>query len=98
MAITSDSKLANWAMMVSPSSTFSPAAAQALMQALARRTHRRIQQRLPRLLGAQTINSSESTVPEPATIIIWALAGAALFVTGHRRSRVSDEAAASPLI
>jgi hypothetical protein len=91
-----DSKVANWAMMVSPTSTFSAAAAQALTQALTAQNASASAASMA--LGAQTINSSESTVPEPATIIIWALAGAALFVTGHRRSRVSDEAAASPLI
>ena len=84
-----DSKLANWAMMVSPTSTFSAAAAQALTQALA--AQNAADSGAP--LGAQTINSFESTVPEPATIALWALAGAAVIVSGRRRSRASNAAA-----
>ena len=89
-----DSKLANWAMMVSPSSTFSPAAAQALMQALA--AQNTSAPGAP--LGAQVINSSESPVPEPATIALWALAGSALIVYRHRRSGASIAVATSPMI
>jgi hypothetical protein len=89
-----DAKLANWAMMVSPTSTFSPAAAQALVQALASQNTTET----AASLGAQMINSSESTVPEPATIALWALAGAALFVSGRRRSRAGNAASATPLI
>jgi hypothetical protein len=77
-----DSKLASWSMMVSPSSTFSPAAAAAITQALATQntsysaTH----------LAAQEIG----TVPEPATFAIWALAGAAALVTHRVCSRKSQ--------
>jgi hypothetical protein len=88
-----DSKLASWSMMVSPTSTFSPAAAQALMQALA--TQSASDSAAP--LGAQVINSGESPVPEPATIALWALAGAVLIVYGHRRSRIGNAFAVSPL-
>jgi hypothetical protein len=83
-----DSKLANWAMMVSPSATFSPAAAQALMQALAAQPS----SNSGAPLGAQVINSSESPVPEPATIALWALAGAALIVSGRLRARKGNAA------
>jgi hypothetical protein len=86
-----DSKLANWAMMVSPTSTFSPAAAQAITQALAAQTNTAS----AAILGAQVINSLESTVPEPATIALWAMAGAALIVSGQRRKRASIGAVAT---
>jgi hypothetical protein len=76
-----DSKVASWSMMVSPSATFSPAAAAAITQALA------TQQTAYSLssLGAQEIG----TVPEPTTIALWALAGAAAFVTRQVRARKS---------
>jgi hypothetical protein len=86
-----DSKLANWAMMVSPTSTFSPAAAQALTQALAAQTSSAAAANL----GAQVINSLESTVPEPATIALWVMAGAALIVSGQRRMRAGKGAVAA---
>jgi MYXO-CTERM domain-containing protein len=86
-----DAKLANWAMMVSPTATFSSAAAQALAQALAGQNTASS----GAALGAQAINSVESTVPEPATIALWALAGAAAFAARRRRapSRSADSAA-----
>jgi hypothetical protein len=76
-----DSKIANWSMMVSPTSTFSPAAAAAITQALAS------QQTAYSLssLGAQA--QEIGTVPEPTTIALWALAGAAALVTRQVRAR-----------
>ncbi len=61
-----DSKLASWAMMVSPTSTFSPAAAQAITQALASQNTTSS----GTSLGAQVLSA-----PEPTTIALWALAG-----------------------
>jgi hypothetical protein len=83
-----DSKVANWAMMVSPNSTFSPAASQALNQALASES---ITGSAPQL-GAQSLTDTQ--VPEPATLAIWALAGAALLVARRRsvKSRTSLQA------
>ena len=64
-----DSKLANWAMMVNPNSTFSPAAAQAITQALAAQNNGNSGYQL----GAQVLGG-ESPVPEPTTVALWALA------------------------
>ncbi len=57
-----DSKMANWAMMVSSASTFSPAAAQAISQALAVQNNGMSGYQL----GAQEVNPA--AVPEPTTI------------------------------
>jgi hypothetical protein len=76
-----DSKVANWAMMVNPSATFSPAAASALQQALAGQDSGNSSLQL----GAQLIGG-EASVPEPAAIAVWSLAAAAAFA--WRRIRV----------
>jgi hypothetical protein len=76
-----DSKLANWSMMVSPSSTFSPSAAAAIAQAIATQDTAYSASQL----GAQA--QEIGTVPEPTTIAIWALAGAAAFITHRVRAR-----------
>jgi hypothetical protein len=79
-----DSKVANWSMMVSPTATFSPAAAQAITQALASESQSYYS---TSSLGAQEFG----TVPEPTTVALWALAGAAALVArhvrGHKRSQ-----------
>lgn len=77
-----DSRVASWSMMVSPTSTFSPAASAALTQALAAQNTSYAASHL----GAQEFG----TVPEPTTIAIWALAGAAAFITQRIRSRKSE--------
>jgi hypothetical protein len=77
-----DSRMANWAMMVSPTSTFSPAAAQALDQALATQTGGNSGSQL----GAQLVGS-ESPVPEPTTIALWTAAGATIVIAKRRKSR-----------
>ena len=77
-----DSKIASWSMMVSPTSTFSPAAAAAITQALATQNTTYSASHL----GAQEIG----TVPEPTTIAIWALAGAAALITHQVRARKSQ--------
>ncbi len=63
-----DSKIASWAMMVNPNSTFSTAAAQAINQALASQA----QPASTSLLGAQEVNPPP--IPEPATLAMWGLA------------------------
>jgi hypothetical protein len=63
-----DSTVANWSMMVSPNSTFSPAASQAIAQALAQQNNGGSGYQL----GAQELTSA--AVPEPATWAIWGLA------------------------
>jgi len=78
-----DSKMANWAMMVSPSSTFSPAAAQALAQALASQNSGDSGYQL----GAQEYNPLPAAIPEPTTLALWALAAAAAVVARRTRAR-----------
>ena len=75
-----DSTVASWAMMVSPTATFSPAAAAALNQALAgeHNANSTTQQ-------AQIISDSE--VPEPATLALWVVAGAVVAVARRRSLR-----------
>jgi hypothetical protein len=76
-----DARMANWAMMVGPNSTFSPAAAQALDQALAAQNGANPGSQL----GAQLVGS-ESPVPEPATIALWTAACAAIVIAKRRKS------------
>jgi hypothetical protein len=78
-----DAKMASFSMMVNPNATFSSAAAQAIIQALAAQNGTSSSSQL----GAQGLNGSGSSVPEPTTVAIWALAAAALFVTQRTRSR-----------
>jgi hypothetical protein len=86
-----DAKVANWAMMVSPSSTFSPEASQALMQALGSQTPASS----GTLLGAQEFNPSPAAIPEPTTLAIWGLAAAALIISRRRQWRRGRLAQAS---
>jgi hypothetical protein len=72
-----DSKIANWAMMVNPSSTFSPAAGQAITQALTSQDQSSSSQ-----LGAQEV--SPAAIPEPTTIAIWGIAAFALAISRSR--------------
>jgi len=81
-----DAKLANWSMMVSPSSTFSPAASQALVQALASQNNGDSGYQL----GAQEYNPMPAAIPEPTTLALWALAAGAAFVSQRSRSRRSQ--------
>jgi len=81
-----DSKMANWSMMVSPSSTFSPAAAQALSQVLASQNDGNSAYQL----GAQAFNPQPAAIPEPTTLALWALAAAAAVVARRSRSRRSQ--------
>ena len=76
-----DSTVASWAMMVSPNATFSPAAAQAINQALAAQTPTNS----ATSLGAQSI--SDTKVPEPTTLALWTLAGAAVIISRRRSLR-----------
>jgi hypothetical protein len=78
-----DAKMANFSMMVNPNATFSAAAAQAIIQALASQNGASSSSQL----GAQGLNGGGSSVPEPTTVAIWALAATALFVTQRTRSR-----------
>ena len=75
-----DSKLANWSMMVNPSSTFSPAASQAIAAALASQN----QTASRTYLGAQEFNPSPAPIPEPTTMALWALAAVAFGVSRQR--------------
>jgi hypothetical protein len=77
-----DSTVASWAMMVSPSSTFSPGAAQALTQALNAPNGGNTGYQL----GAQLVGG-EASVPEPSTMALWSLAAAAAFAARRIRSR-----------
>jgi hypothetical protein len=80
-----DSKMANWSMMVSSASTFSPAAAQAISQALAIQNPGNSGYQL----GAQEVNPA--AVPEPTTIALWFLGAAALVVARHRNRRLRSQ-------
>jgi hypothetical protein len=85
-----DSKLASWAMMVSPTSTFSPAAAAALNQALSSESATPTATQL----GAQSLNDTQ--VPEPTTLAVWALAGAAVCVARRRSIALQNRAQSLP--
>ncbi len=63
-----DSKVANWTMMVNPDATFSPAASQALIAAIQNQSATPSSQ-----LGAQSLNPSPMTAPEPTTMALWRL-------------------------
>jgi hypothetical protein len=78
-----DSKVANWAMMVNGSSTFSPTASQALAQVLASQSDSNSTYQL----GAQEVNHSVAPVPEPATLALWSLAGVAAMARLSRSRR-----------
>jgi hypothetical protein len=72
-----DARNASFAMMVNPSATFSPAAAQALLATnLTSSTG---------TLGAQEINPTP--VPEPTTVVFWVSAALGGILLHHRRSR-----------
>jgi hypothetical protein len=75
-----DAKMANWSMMVSPSSTFSPAASQALAQVLASQSTSDSAYQL----GAQEL---PPPVPEPATLAVWATAAVAVLARQIRLRR-----------
>lgn len=75
-----DAKVANWSMMVSPSATFSTAAAQAINQALASQDPAGTGS----MLGAQEF--PPAAVPEPTTLAIWGLAAAGLVIARRRQS------------
>jgi hypothetical protein len=75
-----DARMANWSMMVSPTATFSPAAAQAITQALAEQDGASNGS-----LGAQVLGTV-APVPEPATIALWTVAGGLIVYQRRRRS------------
>jgi hypothetical protein len=72
-----DAAKANLAMMTSPSATFSPGAATALLAAMGVASTSPTDQPGPQTLDAQT-------VPEPATVLIWVAAAAALGLSGRK--------------
>jgi hypothetical protein len=71
-----DATNANWAMMISPTSTFSPAAAQAINQALQAANSSAASSSLAQYVSPQA-------APEPATILGWGL-GLLALVAGRR--------------
>jgi hypothetical protein len=77
-----DARMANWSMMVSPTATFSPAAAQAINQALATQAD----EASNGLLGAQVLGSP-SPVPEPSTVALWTMAACGLIIYQRRRPK-----------
>ena len=89
-----DSKLANWAMMVNPNSTFTTDASQAINQALASQT----QTDSTGQLGAQAFDPSPAAIPEPTTVAMWGLAAIVLVVSRRRSWRTETKAAESRLV
>jgi hypothetical protein len=75
-----DARMANWGMIISPNSTFSPAAAAALRAAMA-------PSNTDFIPAAQMINPTST--PEPTTWALWGLATAALLWRQRRKSRAS---------
>jgi hypothetical protein len=73
-----DARNANFAMMVSPTASFSAAAAQALLSW-------NIASPTTTTLGAQELNVQP--VPEPATVLLWAAAAAGAILVHRKRSR-----------
>ena len=86
-----DSKVANFSMLISPDSTFSPAASQALSLALASANNTASGYGL----GAQEFSPSPAAIPEPTTIALWAVAAAAVMVAGRKRLRQNPVSAAA---
>jgi hypothetical protein len=74
-----DARNANFAMMVNPNATFSQAAAQALLAENFQTNSGAVSS-----LGAQLLNPQ--TVPEPATVAVWALGAVALGLIHRCRS------------
>lgn len=81
-----DAKMANWSMMVSANATFSPAAAQAIEQALGSQN---TTGGLSTSFDAQVLNP----VPEPTTVALWAAAAAVL--VWYQRARALRAVAAN---
>jgi hypothetical protein len=77
-----DSKLAGWSMMVNANATFSPAASQALLQAIQNQSADPGNQ-----LGAQAFNSPLTAAPEPTAFALWALAATTALVAQCLRKR-----------
>jgi hypothetical protein len=78
-----DSKVANWSMMVSSSSAFSPAASQAIAQALGSQS----ESSSGSPLGAQELVPSGAPVPEPTTVALWGLTAGAIVLSRQRPRR-----------
>jgi hypothetical protein len=72
-----ESRNANFAMMVSPTATFSPAAAQALLSTNLTST--------TTTLGAQDL--AARPVPEPATVVLWCAAAFGGILVHRKRAR-----------
>lgn len=77
-----DATRANWAMMTSPNSTFSPAAAAALRAAIPPSDSDRIIQTAPQIVVPMA-------TPEPTTWTFWGLAAAAVLWRRKRASRTT---------
>jgi hypothetical protein len=76
-----DARNANWAMMVNPDATFSPAASQAINQALQNQGLLGVTTQQ----GAQLVDPQPAAVPEPTTWAIWALASTCVFFVPRAR-------------
>ncbi len=77
-----DSTRANWAMMISPNSTFSPAAAAALRAAILPSGFDQIIQSAPQMVVPMA-------TPEPTTWTFWGLAAAAMIWRRKRATRAA---------